>query len=288
MTGIEHQNVEKRWIAPDNYYQEVGESNANATVNFIGRLGVAAYTAVAFGRIKIITTPEFEEARPTFDQGNIIVASTHRDERDTVMLPLALERVGIHHSRPVAKSELYAIHPFVSWFFHAAGAFAVDRKKPDFEGLNQAQDGILARGGNITVYPEGTRVRSNTHQVADMKRSVVFAAASNDSQIIPVAYAGLSTETIGEGPKRIKISRDKRSRFGIGPRLLFAFGSPLRFGPLPEVEMDSNEKATVETKNELRAESKRRAAIIKASLQEVLDLAIEHRGSTQEFKYKNR
>jgi 1-acyl-sn-glycerol-3-phosphate acyltransferase len=288
MAELEQQDVEKRWIAPDNYYQEIGESSTNAAVNFVGRFAVSIYTAVAFGRLKIITTPEFEEAKPTFDHGNIIVASVHRDERDTVMLPLALERVGIHHSRPVAKSELYTKHPAVSWFFHAAGAFAVDRKKPDFDGLNIAQDRILSRGGNITVYPEGTRVKSNTGQVADMKRSIVFAAASNDSLIIPAAYAGLSTETIGEGPERVKISRDKRSRFGIGPRLLFAFGNPLRFGPLPELEMDASEKATVETRNELRAESKRRAAIIKASLQEVLDLAIEHRGSSQELKYRKR
>jgi 1-acyl-sn-glycerol-3-phosphate acyltransferase len=285
MAEIEQHEAERRWVAPDNYYQQVGESSTNATVNFVGRLGVAAYTAVAFGRIQIVTTPGFDEARPSFDQGNIMVASVHRDQRDTVMLPLALERVGIHHSRPVAKSELYTYNRALSWFFHAAGAFAVDRVKPDFDGLNLAQDRILARGGNVTVYPEGTRIRQNTHQVADVKRSIVFAAASNDSQIVPVGYAGLSIETEGEGLDRVKISRDKRSRFGIGPRLVFAFGDPLRLGPLPEIEIGPNDKPTVESRNEIRAESKRRAEVIKASMQEALDLAAEHRGSTQEFKY---
>ena len=285
MADIEQHEIEKRWIAPDNYYQQIGESDTSVAVNFVGRLGVAAYTAIAFGRIIVVTTPGFDEAQPGFNQGNIMVASIHRDERDTVMLPLALERVGIHHSRPVAKSELYAVHPAVSWFFHAAGAFAVDRAKPDFEGLNLAQDRILARGGNVTVYPEGTRVRRNTHQVADVKRNIVFAAASNNSQIIPAAYAGLSIETAGEGLERLKISRDKRSRFGIGPRLVFAFGDPLRFGPLPDLEIGSSGNPTAESKQELRAESKRRAHVIKASLQELLDLAVDRRGSTQEFQY---
>jgi 1-acyl-sn-glycerol-3-phosphate acyltransferase len=169
VAGIEQAENEKKWIAPDDYYQNVGESDPNRLVNSIGRLGVAAYTAVAFGRIKIITTQGFDEAQPTFQDGNVMVASLHRDERDTVMLPLALEKVGVHHARPVAKSELFTINPFFSWFFHSCGAFAVDRKKPDFEGLGIAQKRLLQRRRNITVYAEGTRIRTNTDRVADLK-----------------------------------------------------------------------------------------------------------------------
>jgi 1-acyl-sn-glycerol-3-phosphate acyltransferase len=277
----------KLWIPPENYYEQIGESNTNSFVNFVGRLGVAAYTFVAFGRIQIVTTPGFDEAQPTFPDGNIIVASIHRDERDTVMLPLALERVGIHHSRPVAKSELYMIHPLVSRFFHAAGAFAVDRKNPDFSGLGMAQDRILERGGNITNYLEGTRIRRNTGTVAEVKRSVVFAAAEHDSLIVPAAFAGLSSEIEGEGDNKVKISRDKRSRFGLGSRLVFAFTDPMRFGPLPVAEFDSDGRQTIESKNQVREESKRRAARIRSGMQLALDMAIEYRGSTQEFKYQS-
>ncbi len=285
MPEITPQETGRLWVPPENYYEQIGESSTNSFVHYIGRLGVAAYTFVAFGRIQIVTTPGFDEAQPTFPDGNIIAASIHRDERDTVMLPLALERVGIHHSRPVAKSELYTIHPLVSKFFHAAGAFAVDRKKPDFVGLGVAQDRLLERGENVTVYPEGTRIRKNTHEVLEVKRNLVFAAAEHDSQIVPVAFAGLSTETEGEGEDRVKISRDKRSRFGLGPRLVFAFGDPMRFGPLPELITGVDGKTTVESKSAERAESKRRADLIKTAMQQVLDMAIEYRGSTQEYTY---
>jgi hypothetical protein len=108
----------------------------------------------------------------------------------------------------------------------------------------------------------------------------------------------LSLEVLGDGSmepnqdlgaaaksKWVKVSRDKRSRFGIGPRLVFAFGDPMKFGPLPPIEYVRGE-AVKESRELQRSESKRRLEVIKTSMQEALDAAIEHRASTQEHKFQ--
>jgi 1-acyl-sn-glycerol-3-phosphate acyltransferase len=235
--------------------------------------------------------------RAELQAGNNIVASIHRDDLDTVLLPSVLERVGLHHSRPMSKIELFQ-NRVVRWGLHKLGAFAVDRnpENVDFEGLRVAQAGILRRkdlngdkrqgffrrkvkNGNETIYPEGTRIHKDTLRVAKIKRGVVMTALENSSYIVPVGFAGLSSEYEGEKPHRKLKAKDKSSWFGIRRRLVFSVGTPFKLEPLSkEASADPTGKPAVK-------EIRKRMNIVKEAMQDEVDNAYAVRGSSLEERF---
>lgn len=288
--AFEQEPVSKSWMPPEGYYEQRAESDVNPYLHFAGRFLVSAATIAMYGRPKVVTSAGFEDARPQFDHGNIIIGSVHRDEWDTVALPSAIERAGIHHARPIGKGELLDIHDALTWTLHGLGLIGVNRKNPDIEGLNHTQESILGRKGVITNYIEATRVHTDVLNVHKVARGIVFAAAANDSLIVPVGIAGLSSERVGQKTEQRIIARDKRARFGvsrfrIGPRLVFAFGDPLRLGPLPEFEQEKAGALTRAGKSALREETNIRAELVRKAVQKAHETAYLVRGSSLEDEH---
>lgn len=273
---INSESAQKDVLPPD-YYQMVAKSEVNTSLHLAIRGVVAVARVAMYGRQKIVATEAFNERREELKSGNVISAAVHRDELDTVWLPSALERVGIHHSRPVAKQELFFINPALTWTLHKLGAFGVNRKDPDMEGLALVQSTVLGSGGNITNYAEGTRVHTDVKRVGKIGRGPVFAAAEHDSIIVPIGIAGLSSEKTGKKPNMKTVQKDKKSPLGFGPKLVYAFGDPLQFGSLPEVEMDEEGNRNRSDLVNLGVETKRRAKIIQDGMQDALDLAYKTR-----------
>lgn len=270
---------------PPGYYEMIAQTEVSAPLHVAIR-GIVAVARVALhGRQKIVTTEAFDERQDEIRQGNVISAAVHRDELDTVWLPSALESVGIHHSRPVAKEELFCINPALSWTLHRLGAFGVSRKNPDLGGLQLVQSTVLGNGGNITNYAEGTRVHTDVERVGKIGRGPVFAAAEHNSIIVPVGIAGLSSEKTGKKPNITTLRRDKRAPLGFGPKLVYAFGDPLQFGPLPEIEIDKTGSRSRADLANLGVETKRRAKIIQSGMQDALDLAYATRDNPIKKKY---
>lgn len=283
--AFEQDPANNSWMPPEGYYEQRAESDVNPYLHFAGRFLVSAWVLASMGRPRVVTSAGFEEARPEFEQGNMIVSAVHRDELDTVMLPSALERVGIHHARPIGKGELLDINPNLSWTLHGLGLIGVNRKNPDHEGLGHAQARILERGGIVTNYGEGTRVHKDVWDVSKFKRGIAMAAAPLNSLIVPVGIAGLSSERIGEKPKQKVIARDKRAPFGFGPKVVFAFGDPFRLGPLPDYDLDKNGDYYRSELSRFNEETKRRTEIIRLAVQRAHSRAYEVRGSILEVKY---
>ncbi len=166
------------------------------------------------------------------------------------------------------------------------GAFGVNRKNPDLKGLELVQSTVLGKKGNITNYAEGTRVHADVERVGKIGRGPVFAAAEHDSIIVPVGIAGLSSEKTGQKPDVKTVKRDKRAPFGFGPKLVYAFGDPLQFGPLPEVTVDEAGRPNRAELIVMSTETKRRAEAIRAGMQTALNLAYETRDRSTKTKYK--
>ncbi len=271
--------TELNWKPPKNYYDEIASSEVSPLVHWTGRKLIGGVIAARFGLPIVLASQE--TASTDFSDGNVIVAATHRHLLDTVTFPSAIETVGIHHARPVSKIELFQ-NPLLRSVLHKLGAFCVDRGNADREGLARAQGGILRRGGAITVYGEGTRVETDVKNVAPLKAGLILTAAANDSTIVPAAVAGLSVEKEGDKSDSKKtVSRDGRYWFGKGPRLVFAFGDPLKVElPYPDVtnikelsRMQFNEQSMA-----IRVESVR----VQTAMQVVLDWAYKVRGSSLE------
>ncbi len=96
-------------VLPPDYYETIADTEVSASLHLAIRGAVAVVRVAMHGRQKIVTTEAFDERQDEIRQGNVISTAVHRDQLDTVWLPSALERVGIHHSRPVAKEELFSI-----------------------------------------------------------------------------------------------------------------------------------------------------------------------------------
>jgi glycerol-3-phosphate dehydrogenase (NAD(P)+) len=131
--------------------------------------------------------------------GPVIVAANHRSFLDPFVIG-TLARRPLHY---MAKEELFR-HPLVAWWLSALGAFPVRRGSADAEAMATAQ-AILARGGVVLVFPEGTRVRPGP--LGTPRRGVGHLALETGAPVVPVAIIG--TEAVRDGwrlrPHKVRV-----------------------------------------------------------------------------------
>jgi 1-acyl-sn-glycerol-3-phosphate acyltransferase len=151
--------------------------------------------------------------------GPVILASNHRSNLDPVLLAAAVRR-------PVAfmaKVELF-VWP-LGWILRFIGQFPVQRGGIDREALRRTS-AVLAQGGVLGLFPEGTR---GDGSFASVHPGLAYIVLRERCPVLPVAIFG--TERV-------------RRRFGWLP-----FASPVRIviGPpidLPVSTMDRSGRRT--------------------------------------------
>src|SRR5689334_10676317 len=141
-------------------------------------------------------------------RGPVILASNHRSFLDPFV-------IAVMTGRPiyfVAKKELFAFHPVVSWLLSALGAFPIDRGASDQESMATAR-AILARGEVVLMFPEGTRIRPGA--LGRPKRGVGRLALETGAPVVPVAIIG--TEAVRNGwrirPHKVRIRAGRALTF---------------------------------------------------------------------------
>lgn len=271
------------WTPGPGYYDQIAESHVYGSLHLHGRLGIAVPTFIFHGRPVVEVSPGFEAAREELAAGNVIIASTHRSNWETVTQPARFEEVGLHHARPVNKVENFQSR-FNHWFMHGLGSIAVDRNNADRAGLIQANSGILRRGGTITFYPGGKRKYKNVLEAEIVQPGIIFTALNNSSLIVPTAVAGMSKEKRGDKAKgnlRV-IAHDKKAPFGIGPKVVYTFGTPYRLEkPSFELQEDLRSLSSGEFAQQ-RDYLRETARDMQRRLQNMLSWAYAIRGSSLE------
>src|SRR5215475_11408128 len=133
-------------------------------------------------------------------EGPVIFASNHRSFIDPFVIGTMVRRPVYY----VAKRELFEFHPVLTWLLSALGAFPVDRGAGDAEMIETAK-GILARGGIVLMFPEGTRIRPGS--LGKPKRGVGRLALESGAPVVPIAIIG--TEDARKGwrirPRKVRI-----------------------------------------------------------------------------------
>jgi 1-acyl-sn-glycerol-3-phosphate acyltransferase len=157
------------------------------------------------------------------ESGPVIFCSNHRSFLD----PFVIATIARRPMYYVAKQELFAYHPVLTWLLNALGAFPVRRGAGDQDMLATART-ILERGECVLIFSEGTRIRPGA--LGRPKRGVGRLALETGAPVVPVAVIG--TEAVRQGwrirPHKVRIR----------------VGSPLTF---PKVEHPSPQLAAAVT-----------------------------------------
>ena len=126
-------------------------------------------------------------------EGPAIVAPNHKNFLDPFFVGLALRR----QVRYMAKGEMF--RGPLGWLFLRLGAFPVRRGAADAEALETARS-ILAAGGLVVVFPEGTRV-ADPDALGSPHHGAGRLALETGARIVPAAITGTSHLWRGALPK---------------------------------------------------------------------------------------
>jgi 1-acyl-sn-glycerol-3-phosphate acyltransferase len=138
-------------------------------------------------RVRIVGTEQIPETGPA------IIAPNHKNFLDAFFVGLATHR----HVRFMAKIELFK-GPLRGLFLRL-GAFPVRRGEADTEAVETARV-ILAGGGLVVVFPEGTRVQQ-PDALGSPHHGAGRLALETGAPIIPAAITGTSHLWRGALPK---------------------------------------------------------------------------------------
>jgi glycerol-3-phosphate dehydrogenase (NAD(P)+) len=155
--------------------------------------------------------------------GPVIIAANHRSFLDPFVIGTMARRPMYY----VAKQELFQ-RRWMGWILSALGAFPVKRGMHDEDSIDTAK-AILARGGIVLIFPEGTRTRPGS--LGQPKRGVGRLALETGAPVVPIAVIG--TEDVRRGwrirPRKVRLRAGRPLRF---PRVEHA--SPQLAGAVTE------------------------------------------------------
>jgi 1-acyl-sn-glycerol-3-phosphate acyltransferase len=149
--------------------------------------------------------------------GGVILASNHLSFVDSIFLPLVIER----RVAFLAKSDYFNGRGLMGWisraFFNGTGMLPIDRSggKASEASLNTGL-GVLARGGVLGIYPEGTR--SPDGRMYRGRTGVARMILEGHVPVVPVAM--IDTEKVM--PIGTKIPKVRRIGVVIGEPLDFS------------------------------------------------------------------
>lgn len=132
--------------------------------------------------------------------GPLIVACNHVSIIDPPLMAVAVSP----RRRPfgVGKKELFE-KPILGWWLRASGSFPLDRQG-DATSAMRSSLGVLEKGGCLSIYPEGTRVKPGEKRAP--KAGVAFLSFRSGAPVVPVRVLG-TAEFPRRRPLEVRIGR---------------------------------------------------------------------------------
>ena len=154
-------------------------------------------------------------------EGPAVVAANHASFMDSIFLVLSCPRPITF----IAKAE-YFDHRMTRWIFRGTGQIPLRRGSPtSARGAMAAACGVLAEGGVVGMYPEGTRSRDGRLQRGQLGPARLSAASG--APIVPVGLVG-TAEVQRPTERRPHLFRPVGVRFGAGRRTAVSGGAASR------------------------------------------------------------
>ena len=174
---------------------------------FVGNLWYLFWkTAVwAVGKLAFQLRIEGREHEPA--QGPFIVAANHVSALDPPLVGASLH----HRASYMGKQELFTV-PILGPLLHSLGVFPVRRGEADHRAIRTSLD-VLASGGVLVMFPEGTRSLDGRLQKPEPGAALI--ALRTGVTVLPVAVIG-SYRIL---PKGTRWPRFQRITIRMGPPL---------------------------------------------------------------------
>lgn len=110
----------------------------------------------------------------------VITVSNHHSVLDIVVISIGVKG----YRRLIGKKELEK-----SWFLRTLmrliDAIAIDRGKADLSAMRKVL-GALKNGGSVTMFPEGTRNKTGSDSMQEVKAGAALFAIKGNAQIVPI------------------------------------------------------------------------------------------------------
>lgn len=148
------------------------------------------------------------------ERGGLLVCPNHRSTIDPPLVPAFLPR---RDSWSMAKAEYFQKRDFTNWLFRTYHGFPVVRHSPDRAALKRSFK-MLADGGCLILYPEGTRVEQGG--LIRGEPGAGYLAQRGRVPVLPVALVG-TRECFPKGarwPRRVPVSVVLGAPFTIADR----------------------------------------------------------------------
>lgn len=116
-------------------------------------------------------------------EGSAIYTCNHYTKIDSFIPCFALFKKEAHI---LAKQELFKV-PISGWFLHKMGAIPVRRGEADIDAVKNVL-GVLRGGKKLLIFPEGTRNKEGTQDMAEFKTGTARFAIRTKSPIVPMLY----------------------------------------------------------------------------------------------------
>ncbi len=176
------------------YHEYTRKHGVNRGLYFVARLILEPFFLIYFRLSR-------QGRRNSHLKGGTIVAANHRSFLDPFVIGTCLP-----WGKPmnyVAKVELFEKR-WQGYLLCRVGAFPIRRGEADELAIETAEM-VLARGGTICIFPEGTRIRKGS--LGKPKRGVGRLALRSGAPVLPVAVTG--TENVRRGwrirPRKVDI-----------------------------------------------------------------------------------
>lgn len=172
--------------------------------------GLAAFVARSVVRVRVRGLENVP------DTGACVIAANHIHALDPLLLAIVVRR-------PIcfmAKEELLRV-PVFGWLVRRVGVFPVKRGKVDVQAIRHSLE-VLAKGGALGIFPEGTR--SKTGEIQEALGGAAMLSARGGAVLIPAAIDG---------------------EYRIGGSLRLCIGQPVAFSSATPGKLTGDERSLV-------------------------------------------
>ena len=167
-------------------------------------------------------------------RGGVLIVSNHQGNLDPVLL-------GCRMGRPMSylgKSELFEVHPLVTWLVRSLGGIPVRQGAGDVGAVKETIQ-RLREGHVLNLYPEGARTEDG--EIGPLERGVALIVRRSGVPVVPAVIAG----SFEAWPKHRNVLRPWPIRVRYGPPIDLA-------GLRPDEIIDTIDRTLRQMLDELR------------------------------------